>query len=67
MKMWLKLREESKVVAREQTYVLDAVAQHRHPLHSKASGESGVYLWIVSDIAQHFRMNHSGAQDLNPP
>ena len=46
--------------------VLDAVPEHGHALGAHAEGKAGELERIVTSVAQHSRMDHAAAEDLQP-
>ena len=47
--------------------MVDAVLQHRDPLEAHAEGEARPLLGVVAlDEAEHVRVDHAGAEDLDP-
>src|SRR5207247_9906590 len=46
--------------------VVDAVADHRHALGAEAEGEAGVDARVVADAGEDIRVDHAGAEDLEP-
>src|SRR5207253_10666157 len=61
-----ELLQEAQVVLEEQSQIVDAVLQHRDALDTHAERPAGDLLGIVADVAQHLRMHHARAQDLEP-
>src|SRR5207244_3216520 len=61
-----KLPEEAQVVVPEVAQVREAVAQHRDPLEAPAERESGHLLRVVAHPAEHVRVDHARAADLDP-
>src|SRR5439155_2154810 len=61
-----ELPEEAEIVVVEEPEVGEAVAQERQPIGAHAEGEAAHHLGIVAAGAQHVRMDHAGAQDLEP-
>src|SRR5438132_8863421 len=61
-----ELPEEAEIVVVEEPEVGEAVAQERQPIGAHAEGEAAHRLGIVAASAQHVRMDHAGAQDLEP-
>src|SRR5579883_3474406 len=46
--------------------VINAVLEDGDPLRAHAEGETAEALRVVAAVAQHHRMNHAGAHDLQP-
>ncbi len=61
-----KLTQEAQVVLEEQPQILDAVLQHRDPLDAHAERPARHFLGVVADVAQHVRVDHARAEDLQP-
>src|SRR5690606_12860628 len=61
-----KLTQEAEIVVEKQPNVVDAVAEHRDALDAHAEREARPPLRIVADVEQHLRMDHAGAQNLQP-
>src|SRR3990172_4779731 len=61
-----ELGQEAQVVGVEEADVLDAVAEHGDALDPHAKGKTGVALRIVTDGLQYLRVDHAGAEDLDP-
>src|SRR5437667_10661194 len=61
-----ELAEEAQVVLEEEADVVDAVLEHRDPLDAHAERPPRDRLGIVSHIAEHLRVDHPRAQDLEP-
>src|SRR5882757_1328734 len=64
-----ELLQHPHVVVEEAPQVGDAVPQHRHPLDPQAVGEAGDHLRVITkllDKAEHVRVDHPGAEDLDP-
>src|SRR5690606_30398065 len=61
-----ELRQEPQVVVEEQAQVIDAIAQHGQTLHAHAEGEALEFLGIDAGHAQHVRVHHAAAHDLQP-
>src|SRR5439155_25595950 len=62
-----ELRTKAPVVLVEEPEVLDAVAEDRDAVDAEAEGEALHLLGVVADGAQHVRMDHAGAEHLEPP
>ena len=62
----LELPQEPQIALQEQPQVVDAVADHRHPLDAQAEREAGVSLGIDARRAQYVRVNQAGAAQLQP-
>src|SRR4051812_32722734 len=60
-----KLFQEAQVVAVEETDVVDAVFHHGDALRAHAEGEALDALGIVARVAQHERMHHARAEELD--
>src|SRR3990172_6109088 len=63
----LELLEEPEIVLEIEAQVVDAVAQHGHALHSHAEGEPGHPARVEPDVLEQLRMDHPGAEHLQPP
>lgn len=63
----MELSQESKIVLKEQTNVVDPVLEHGDTLHAHSEGEARNLFGIVADEAKDLRVDHSGTQDLQPP
>src|SRR2546423_4196880 len=61
-----ELLQEPDVVLEERLDVLDAVADHGHPLQPESEGEAGVGLGVVADGPEHVGVDHSAAAQLQP-
>src|SRR5207244_11418606 len=61
-----ELAEEAQVVLEEEADVVDAVLEHRDPLDAHAERPPRDRLGIVPHIAEHLRVDHPRAQDLQP-
>src|SRR5712691_9525078 len=61
-----KLSEKPQVVLEEKPDVVDAVLEHGDTLDPHAERPPRDLFRIVADVAQHLRMHHSGAEDLEP-
>src|SRR5437764_11810383 len=64
-----ELLQEADVVLVEDPQVRNAMLEHRDPLDSHPEGEPLHLLGVVSvlaDVAEHVRIDHPGAQDLEP-
>ena len=58
--------EPADVALEEGAQVRDAVLQHRDPVDAHAEGEALPGVGIDARRAQHLRMHHAGAEDLEP-
>src|SRR5260370_17744951 len=67
MRFSSELLEESQVGFVEQADVIDVVLEHRHPLDPEAPRVAVPLLGIDAAVAQHLRMDHPAAADLEPP
>src|SRR5688572_10613079 len=61
-----ELLEEAQVVLEERPQVVDAVAKHREPLDAHAERVAAPGRRVDAGVAQHVRMDHAAAQDLEP-
>src|SRR6266571_6546799 len=59
-------REEAHVVVEELAHVGDTVRAHRVPLDAHAEGEPRHLLGVVAYGAEHVRMDHAAAEQLDP-
>ncbi len=55
------------MVLEEQAHVGDGVAQHGDALQAHSQRKTGPFFGIDAAVLEHHRMNHSAAQDLDPP
>src|SRR5205807_8277532 len=62
----LKLSQEAQVIGPELADVVDGVAQHGDALRAHAEGKAAELRRVVAAVAQHHRMYHAGAHDLQP-
>src|SRR6266702_6810120 len=61
----LELLEEAQVVLEEEAQVVDAVAEHRHPLDAEAEREAGDFGGHPA-VVEHLRVDHARPEDLQP-
>src|SRR3954454_7954227 len=64
-----ELLQEAQVVLVEHPQVGDAVLEEGDPLDPHAEGEALHALGVVAvlgDVAEHVRVDHAGAEDLDP-
>src|SRR5919206_2791218 len=61
-----ELFEKAQVVFEEEADVVDAVLEHRDALDAHAEGPAGHLFGIVADVAQDLRVDHAGAENLEP-
>ena len=62
----LKLLEKLGFAVDESANVVDFVARETDPFGPEAERPTGIHVGIVADFAQHVRMDHSGAAQLDP-
>src|SRR5205823_1868747 len=61
-----ELLQEAQVVLIEEADVVDAVAQHRHPLEPEPKRRPAVLGGVDLAVFEHDRMDHPAAADLDP-
>src|SRR5919201_2580734 len=61
-----ELPQEAKVVLQEHPEVGNAVAEQGDPLLAEAEGETRHLVGVVADVAEHVRVDHPGAGQLDP-
>src|SRR5581483_9891239 len=64
-----ELLQEADVVVVEQAQIGNPVLEHGDPFHTHAEGEALNLLWVVAvvpHVLEHIRIDHPGAQDLDP-
>ena len=62
----VELAKEPEVAFKEEPQVVDAVAQHRETLKTRAESEAAVLLGIEPVVADHGRVHFAGAGNLKP-
>src|SRR5437762_1572321 len=62
----LELPQEAHVVLQEEAEVGDVVLEHRQPVQPGAEGKAGIVFRVDAAVAEHLRVDHPGAQDLQP-
>src|SRR5438105_1232295 len=62
----LELPQKTHVVLQEEAKVAHVVLEHRQPVQPGAEGEAGIVFGVDAAVAQHLRMHHPGAEDLEP-
>src|SRR5690242_51667 len=61
-----ELLQEPLVAAEEPADVVDAILQDADPLGPEAAGEAAEFGGVVAAVAQHVRVDHATAADLQP-
>src|SRR5690606_8697901 len=61
-----ELCEKARVVFEEESKVVDPVAQHGDALDAHPEGEAGDGVRIVAGMPEDLRVDHAGAEDLQP-
>src|SRR5437899_2485725 len=62
----LELPQEAHIVLQEQAEVGDVVLEHRQAVQPGTEGKAGIVFWVDAAIPKHLRVDHAGAQDLQP-
>ena len=65
--MLLELPQEAQVVTVKIAYVINAVLEEGGTLDPHAKGEPIPFLWIVSTVGKHHRVDHTCSGDFEPP
>ena len=63
----LELSQKAEVVVVEQTQVVETKTEEERPLDAHAEREAADPFRIVVDRAEHIRVDHPAAEDLEPP
>ena len=58
--------EVLQIAIKEQPQVIDAITQHGQAIRAKAEGKAGVLFRVDPGDAQHVRMHHAAAGNLEP-
>ena len=61
-----ELLQEAHVVFEDQAQVADLKAAHRQTLQTHAEGPAGVDVRVDAAALEHLRVDHAGAEDLDP-
>src|SRR5438094_1906607 len=64
--MTSELPQKADVVLQEQAEVGNVVLEHRQPLQPRAERKAGIVFRVDVAVAKHLRVDHPGAQDLQP-
>src|SRR5258708_20723687 len=62
----LELAQEAQIISREEAYLCNIMLQDSNTLHAHTKGKTSVFSWIIANIAQHTRVNHTRAKNLYP-
>src|SRR5262249_34098133 len=60
------MSEPAHVCFEECAQVIHAVLQHRDAIDPQTPGKTLIFVWIEPAIAEHIRMHHPAAEDLQP-
>ncbi len=63
----LKLGEKTEVVFVVQSYVIDSIFEHGYSFYTKTKGKAGIDFRIISNHSKYFWINHSSANNFEPP
>src|SRR5690606_25297472 len=61
-----ELFQETQIVLKEQSQVINAITQHGQTLHTQTKGKSPVLLAIDADMTKYLRMHHAATADFQP-